>query len=155
MSRMINLDFTGVQDGFKNVTKAGTYNVKIDKVEAKKSQTGNPYLNWETSIIDGEFKGCKLWHVTSLQPQALFNLRNLLVAAGLDVPKSVVKIDLDSVLGRIVAAKVVMEEYQGEQRPKIKEIKSASVNETIDEAIDNTFGDDIDVNDIDLDGLDL
>lgn len=157
MGRMINLDFTGVQDGFKNVDKPGYYTVKINKVEAKKSQSGNPYLNWETTITEGEFKGCKLWYITSLQPQSLFSLRNLLIAAGLEVPKSVVKIDLDLVIGRVVEAKVIMEEYNGENRAKVKEVrpvgKSLGSSVGLDEPTltADDFGDD----DIDLDGLDL
>lgn len=158
----LKLDFTNVNDNgdFKKVDKPGTYNVKISKVEAKKSQAGKPYLNWEFTVIDEEFKGSKLWFVTSLQPQALFNLRNLLVAAGLDVPKSVVSIDLDTVIGRIVAVKVEMETYNGEQRARVKSIIKAKdsnsgimdLTDVPDEAFDE---EEEDIGNIDLEGLDL
>ena len=158
MGKMISLDFSGVEDGFKNVEKPGKYNVKITKVEAKKGKdSGKPYLNWELQVLDGEYKGARLWYITSLSPQALFNLRNLLTAAGIEVPKSMVKIDLDSVIGRIVTAKVIMETYNGEERPKVKEVIAAqaiTANDDFDDELD-TDTVDMDEDEIDLDGLDL
>jgi hypothetical protein len=163
MGKKIKLDFSNVKDGFTKVNKPGTYTVKITKVEAKKGKnSGKPYLNWELQILEGEFKDSKLWYKTSLQPQALFNLRDFLTAAGIDVPKKVVSIDLDSVIGRVVAAKVKEEEYKGEVKYNVNEVVEASANKakTDDELLDMAADladedDDLIDDEIDLDGIDL
>lgn len=154
MARKIKVDFKDVSDGFINITKPGNYPAKLVKVEPKKSGENKPYLNWELEVISGNSKGAKLWYVTSLQPQALFNLRNLLIAAGLDVPKKVISIDLDAVIGRVVEAKVVMEEYNGEERPKIKSLQAIADLED-DEDEDDDYEDDSDDSEDDLEEFDI
>lgn len=150
MARKIKVNFTDVSDGFVNVSKPGNYPVKLVKVEPKKGQTGKPYLNWEAEIISGEFKSAKLWYTTSLQPQALFNLRNLLVAAGLDVPKKTVSIDLDSVIGRIVEFKVIMDEYKGEMKPKVKSVQAIA---NMDMEEDSNYDEEFDEDELGMDDL--
>lgn len=50
---------------------------KVPEVKRNKDDTAD-YLNWEFNV-EGIENG-KVWHITSLQPQALFGLKGLLAA---------------------------------------------------------------------------
>ncbi len=154
----IKVDFTNTTDGFNAVDKAGTYPVKVLSYEMKKSSAGKPYIKWEMEVTTGEFKGSKLWNNTSLQPQALFGLRDFLIACGLEVPKKTIKLDLDAVIGKKVAAIVKMKEYNGEDRPDVsgfKQLKTAKASDDDLDIEDVEDADDEDEEEIDLDDLEL
>lgn len=161
MAKKIKLDFTDVSDGFTKVNKIGTYLFKIAKVEAKRGATsGKPYLTWELEVLQGEFKGAKMWYNTSLQKQSLFSLRDLLTAAGITVPKSVVSIDLDTVIGKVVSGKVIQETYKGEEKFTVKEVFKANMKSVKDDddlmdlaGLEEELDDEDD--EIDLEGIDL
>src|SRR5690606_11994980 len=82
----------------------------------------NPYLKWVLEIIDGKHKGKVLYHNTSLQPQALFSLRNTLEALGMEVPQTVVELDLDNLIGLKAAVSVEIEVYQGKEKSRVVEV---------------------------------
>lgn len=108
---------------FSNVTsikipKAGTYPIKVEDVTLEQGQNG-PYLKWTFSITSGDYQGSKLWHNTSLAPQALFSLKDLLEALGLTVPKSELKLNLNDYMGLTAEAEVDVEVYEGKKRPRI------------------------------------
>jgi hypothetical protein len=57
---------------------AGEYGVEIEKVEVRENKAGDSlYLNWEMTIIDGDFENRKLWLITSLKDTALFRLKSI------------------------------------------------------------------------------
>jgi len=57
----------------------GEYGVEIDKVEVRQNKAGDGlYLNWELTIIDGDYENRKLWLITSLKETALFRLKQVL-----------------------------------------------------------------------------
>ena len=60
-----------------------------------------------------------MYHNTSLQPQALFNLKQVLIALGVEVPNSVMKLNLDEVVGRKCYVEVEHEVYEGKKRARI------------------------------------
>ena len=60
---------------------AGLYTVEVEKVGVKEGRdSGRPYLSWQLNILEGDYKGRKLFEKTSLQEQAIFRLYNLLDA---------------------------------------------------------------------------
>lgn len=125
MAKKLKVDFSGVSDGGGGFRiPAGDYVVKVKKVEQKIGESsGKPYLNWELEVISGGDKSAKgkvLYHTTSLQPQALFNLRNVLVALGIDIPKKSLEIGLDKLKGKIMGVTVEDDEYRGEDGRKQK-----------------------------------
>lgn len=62
----------------------GEYSVEIDKVEVRKNKAGDgEYFNWEMVVLDGDYENRRLWMITSLKPQALFRLKQVL--EGLDL----------------------------------------------------------------------
>lgn len=117
----IVIDFTNVEEGGFSVPN-GDYIVKVKKIEQKTSQSsGAPYFNWELMILQGPSKGKKLFHITSLKAEALFNLRNTLTACGISVPKGKLNIDLKGLINKVMGVTVINEKYEGKDRPKIKE----------------------------------
>src|SRR5690554_3919167 len=84
-SKINSVDFTGVESGGRRVPP-GEYVVVVEKVEqAESKKSGKPYLSWELRIVEGDFKGSKLFHNTSLQKQSLWSLRMMLEALGIEV----------------------------------------------------------------------
>jgi hypothetical protein len=62
----------------------GTYDIEIDKVEVRRNKADDgDYLNWELVVIDGEYENRRLWMITSLKPNALFRLKQVLEELGM------------------------------------------------------------------------
>ncbi len=61
---------------------ADTYNVRVDKCKqiAESKASGKPMLHWEFLITEGDFEGQRLFLDTSLQPQAMFKVKQILEA---------------------------------------------------------------------------
>lgn len=142
----ISVDMTGVEAGGKRIPE-GEYEVEVAAVVAKESGEGKPYLNWELKIVDGKFKGTKLYHMTSLQPQALFNLRRTLEALGQEVPDGTLQLNLDEVIGLQMGVEVEHEEYNGKTQNRVTEVFSLEDSEesdSDDDSEDNDSEDDSD-----------
>src|SRR5690606_8210092 len=117
---VLKIDFTNVEPGGK--VPEGDYPVRVKEITLEESSSGNLYLRWVLEIIDGKHKGKVLYHNTSLQPQALFNLRNTLEALGMEVPQAVVELDLDNLIGLKAAVSVEIEVYQGKEKSRAVEV---------------------------------
>lgn len=117
---------------------AGWYDVAITKIEEKASgpnakNPGSPYLNFEFTIIDGEYEKRKFWSVASLLPQALFTLKEILVALGEDA-NSEVDIDTDDLVGRELQVKVNRRpdaNSEGDFKNEIKKYALVGTNPTV------------------------
>jgi hypothetical protein len=86
------IDFSEVEGGFDAIP-AGTYKATITDYEFKQTEKGDNigawYINWEFTLDDFEqngktVTGRKQWTITSLLPKALFALKDLIKACGLD-----------------------------------------------------------------------
>jgi hypothetical protein len=118
--KTISVDFSDTQSTAK--LPEGDYPVKVKEITNETSQSGNPYLKWVFEVSEGTHKGRTLYHNTSLQPQALFNLRNTLEALQYPVSSEAMKINLDELTGLEAAVAVELETYQGKERPRIVDI---------------------------------
>lgn len=118
----VTVDMAGVEAGGRTPLD-GSYLLEVTEVTQEKGdESGKPYLKWEFKVVeDDKYNDCKVWHNTSLQPQALFNLRGLLEAMGTDVPDGKLELDLEEVVGNRVGAELVRETYQG--KPKAKPVE--------------------------------
>lgn len=115
----LTVDFTGVETGGSGSrVKPGEYIAEVTSVTEEESSEGNPYLKWEMKITEGKYKGARLFHNTSLQPQALWNLRGLLEAMQIEVPDSEMELDLDEYAGQTVGVVVEQETYQGKNQAR-------------------------------------
>lgn len=124
MGKKVKVDFTGVADGAVGFDiKPGKYVAKVVDVEyVEKGKSGYPYLKWTLSIAEGVHKSARINHITSLKPEALFNLRNTLIACGMEVPKAAVSIDFDKLKGRILGIEVFIRETDDGEYPNIKNV---------------------------------
>jgi hypothetical protein len=102
-------DFTNVSDSGGGLP-VGNYICKITKAELKDGEKGK-YIKWELTVGVGDQKGQKIYHNTSLTVKALFKLRDFMSACGLKVPKSMVDVDTDEIVGKIVGISVIAGTY--------------------------------------------
>lgn len=118
-----NVDFTGVGEGFV-LPPEGDYICKVTGVELKEGPKGK-YLNWTLTIGTGEYKGTKIYHITSFAPNALFNLRNFLIACGNEVPRAAFQVNTDTCVGKVVGVTTYHDEYEKDGKKK----KSLKIDE--------------------------
>lgn len=126
----------------------GDYAVEVKEVNMKTgSDSGENYLEWKLGIAEeGDFEGQTVYHNTSLQPQALFNLKNLLVSAGVKVPKSAMKLNLDEMEGLTFGVSIAHELYDGKKKARVVDIFPLQDEDGEDEG---------DEEEVDFDSMDL
>ena len=112
----LNIDFTDVGDGF-SIVPEGDYVCKVKSITLEDGNKGK-YLKWTLVIGTGPEKGSQVFHNTTLVPAGLFNLRNTIIACGFDVPKSVIQINTDNYIGKIVGITVRHREYERDGQKK-------------------------------------
>ena len=119
-NRNIVVDMTNVED--RVLLEEGSYLAEVKAVEQKMSQNGNPMLVWQFKIYDQENnRTAVVFYNTSLQPQALFNLRNLLISLGAEVPAGKMELCLDDYIGAQCIAKIGIDNYNNKDRNKIED----------------------------------
>ena len=118
--RIVNLNMKDVSVG--GVIPEGEYIVTVDEVSVEESQQGNQYLKWVFKVIDGPQKNSKIYHNTSLLPQSLFNLKNLLIALGVPVPDKAFQLNLDECEGCNCGVTVTHETYDGKKRSRVTDV---------------------------------
>jgi len=100
----------------------GRYSVIVSEVEERISDTSQqPYLAWTFEVVAGEYKGRKLWNNTSLQPHALWKLKETFEALGMDTTKKITFVEknlcglrCDVILGQ--------REWEGQTRNEVKQV---------------------------------
>lgn len=120
MANLITVNFEGVESGggFVHIPE-GDYGFKVTKVVQKTGESsGKPYLLFTLKAIKGNPKGLNknVPHTCSLSKNSLWNLRNLLEAAGKTIPSKAIKIDLDKLVGMEMGASIVDDEYEGKKK---------------------------------------
>lgn len=77
------------------------YALEVNNIEQKVGgDSGADYLSFTFKIIDDDdFTGRVLWDNVSLQPQALFKLKQLSISAGIDIAED---FDTEDFLGAVV-----------------------------------------------------
>lgn len=130
MAKAKKIDFSGVD---KEIRKGGgkaahvpegNYLVKIIEGELRKSQKegGGRYYNWRLQVVKPkQFSGRTLYLTTSLKPDALWNLRNLIYAAlGKNVAGKSVTFDPDKLRNKVVACTCTDDEYEKDGKTVMK-----------------------------------
>lgn len=99
----------------------GDYVAKIVEGEFHHNEdTGSSGIKWQFQITKGPHKGVKLRGYTSLKPEALWSLRNLIHAAtGKNVAGKAINLDLDKLVGKVVGIAVEDNEYKKGDTTKI------------------------------------
>jgi hypothetical protein len=120
----------------------GDYLCKILKHEKKRKEGGSSYyFNWHLQVVEDaqgkeKHKGTPLYYITSLKPEALFNLRNFIFAAS-DGKKNVtgktVNFDPKTLYGKQVGVTVEDDEYEGKMRSRAVDVMPPNMIEAADE----------------------
>jgi hypothetical protein len=116
----VSVDLSGVETGSRKAIPEGTYPVTVDSIELKKSDnSGGNYLSFTFEVEEGTHKGSKLFHNCSLQPQALFNLKSVLLALGFEIPNKAFDLDTTQLVGLSCLVEVSHEVYEGKKKARI------------------------------------
>lgn len=136
------VDFTNVKEGAGNFNKKrqteGDYKAKITAVAdapSKKDQINQ----WCFTIQVGA--GTYPYYCKHQENQ-YWKIRNLLVAAGMNVPKKKVKVDPNKLVGRTIAVTLEDDEYDGKSQSNIA--ATFPLSELDDENVPDEDEDDID-----------
>jgi hypothetical protein len=122
--RTIEVDFSDVESGGGGGfhIPEGEYGVIVDSAEVGISSNDNEQIEWHFKGTDGKAKGKLFYFYTPLVEQALWKLRQTLEGLGVEVPDSVMDVDLDELEGLEGTAVVEDDEYQGKTRSKLAAI---------------------------------
>lgn len=167
------LDFTNVKDrGAYNPKHkpAGDYAARVVKVEQTTSQAGNEM--WVFAVQLDDDASAVYPHRCVLNEANIWKVRNLLVAAGLNVPKKRVKVDPSKVIGKPIGITLEDDEYEGKLKSvvqatfpasdlsPVKPGKATPVTEDDDEVVEDVDltadgGSDDEVSDDELESLEV
>lgn len=113
---VVKVDFTGVESS--GSVREGRQIATVKEAEVKTSEnTGNDFISWKLSC-----KGGTVYHNTSLTPQSLWNLRNFLEAAGMEVPDSALELELDEMIDAELGVDIEHETYQQKKKPVLVDV---------------------------------
>lgn len=143
-SASVNVDLSGVETSRKTIPE-GVYTLVVDSATQKSSQGGNPMIVFEFSVAEGKYQGSKLYENCSLQPQALFKLKSVLIALGLDIPNKAFDLDLKDLIGLTCEADVGHEVYEGKKKARILEYIDPSDSDSDEDDSEDEDDDDTDV----------
>lgn len=123
-----NIDFSNVKDGGgrfnRNRLPAGDYLAKISKVEDAEAKDG--VFQFLFSIQIAKHPSRILPYYCKLQENQLWKLRNLLIAAGMTVPKRKLKLDPSKVVGKSIGVTLEDDEYDGKEQSSIAAVFPAA-----------------------------
>jgi len=133
VARKVKIDFSGVDKEIRSGGRAahvpeGDYLAKPVNAELRKSErTGGRYFSWRFQLVEPKkYKGKTLYDRTSLKPDALWNLRNLIHAAtGKNIAGKVLNFDPEVVYGKPLMITVEDDEYEGKIRSQIVDYQPA------------------------------
>lgn len=130
-SSKVRVNFEGVET--RTHIPDDEYRCKVAEVTLEEGQAAQ-YLKWKFELIHDVHGGRMVYTNTSLAPQALWNLRNLLETMGVDTPDSEFDLDLDAYVDLELIVRIENEVYEGKERPKVTDYKSTVAEVTDDEA---------------------
>lgn len=154
------VDFTNVREGsgINPVrVEAGDYLAKITDVQ-------------DAEVKSGENKGQPQWlflfqledrrsaiypYYVQFGENQLWKLRNLLIAAGKNVPKKKVNVDPNSIVGKTVGITLGDDEYEGKEKSVIEAVFPSSELEQVEEATEEDVEEDDAADTEDEDELEL
>jgi hypothetical protein len=151
--KKIKLDFSKVEERSGWNTKKipeGVHEFKVASVEESEAQDGTDMLIYALVPTDPRYKTRRFPYYIKLQPNQYFKLRDLLVAAGIAVPKRAGNVDPNSPVGKLIACEVsdATGKYEGRS-----EIDGTYSRDILDDGLSEFAGDE-DEDDLDEDEAD-
>lgn len=114
------IDMTNVKDGGnfnKRRMPAGDYPARITKVEDTESKADKTFQWLFTIAVDN---GGTYPYYCKLQENQLWKVRNLCIAAGMNVPKKKLKLDPEKLVGKRIAVTLEDDEYEGKAQSVVQ-----------------------------------
>lgn len=155
MAKKIRLDFSKVEErsGWKtNNMPEGIHEMKIELVDYKDANDGTAMLTYGLRPTNPKYKTRLFPYYCKQQQNQLFKIRDLYIAAGIDVPKKVVNLDPEAPIGKIIAAEVRDGTGQFSERSEIDGVYSRDILED-DEAEDSEEDDEVEDEELEEDEL--
>lgn len=122
------IDFSGVKDrgnfNPKHVAE-GDYAARIVKVEDGKAKSDDGFQYIFTIKLE-KYSQYSYPYYCKLTENQLWKIRNLLIAAGINVPKKRMKIDPNKAIGKLVGVTMEDDEYEGKMKSVISAIFPAA-----------------------------
>lgn len=124
MVKPVNIDFTKVKDG-GNFSKlhmpAGGYLARVTKVEDAKSKSDDSAM-WLFTVKLEKKATATYPYYCKLTENQLWKLRNLMIAAGVNVPKKRLAVDPSKIVGKLIAVELEDTEYNDRIQSEITSI---------------------------------
>jgi len=115
-----NVDFSKVKDGGNFNRKripAGDYLATVTKIEDAEAKDG--VFQYLVSVKINKHPSSVLPYYCKLQENQLWKLRNLLIAAGLTVPKRKIKVDPNRLVNKQIGVTIEDDDYDGKEQSTI------------------------------------
>lgn len=123
------VDFTNVKDAAGSFNKkrvpSGDYLAKIVKAEDAMAKGDNVFQYLFTIKLE-KYSQYAYPYYCKLTENQLWKLRNLLIAAGINVPKKRVKLDPSKVVGKFIGVTMEDDEYDGKLQSSVSAVFPAS-----------------------------
>lgn len=115
------LNFSNVKERQYNAKHLpeGDYPALVKSVEVDESENGNEMWVYTMEITRGKGKGASYPERCVIVDKALWRLRRLFAAAGINIPKKKVNVDPNKVVGHEVGITLEDDEYDGKMRSVI------------------------------------
>ena len=123
------LDFTNVKESTGINPKhrpAGDYRMKISKVTEQGTKNDPKKLQWVFVFVPTDMQSAAYPYYCQLNAETLWKIRNLLIAAGIDVPKKKVNVDPQKLVGREIGVTLDDDEYEGKLKSVVTAVFPAS-----------------------------
>lgn len=138
------IDFTNVKDrGQFNPRQVpvGDYLARVVKVEDGKAKSDDGF-QYIFTIKLVKFSQNSYPYYCKLTENQLWKLRNLLIAAGMAVPKKRMKLDPSKIVGKLIGVTMEDDEYEGKMKSVIQAVFPA--NELDESELPDSSDDDVD-----------
>lgn len=124
------VDFTNVKEGgnfSKKHMPVGDYLARITKVEDAKPKDKDDHSDmWLFTVQLEKTKSATYPYYCKLVENQLWKIRNLCVAAGINVPKKRINVDPNKLVGKLIGVSLDDAEYEGKVQSEIGAVLSPS-----------------------------
>lgn len=117
--KVVTLDFSDVDT--REVIPEDDYLCVVHDIEEDDGPKGT-YWTWIFKVKEGEYKGTKLYYITSLAKQSLFSLRAVLEALGEEVPKSKMDVDRTKYIGMDIGVSVEVGKFKKKDKNEVVDV---------------------------------
>lgn len=116
-----NLTLDGVEawKGGNGPPPPGEYMCRIDDAGEGYSSNNHPQIELSLSVATGEFQGATLRDWVVVIPETLGKVRQLLEAAGMQIPQGEFQMSAHDLRGRSVQAVIREEDWRGKKRTRV------------------------------------